>query len=248
MSMREWGRRLGAELDRVVVVSPHFDDAVLGCGHLLAAHPGSAVVTVMGGRPPAYPDPVSPWDAWGGFGAGDDVVAARRLEDEAALAVLGADHAWLDFADFQYLEPGTYTPEQVAEPLEAAIVGCAPAAVFFPFGLANPDHVLTHDATRLVRDRHPELAWFCYEDQGYKHIPGMLAWRVSSLFRAGLWPTPAVVGIVTDPEPKRRALACYASQIPALENDWAIDDALDAPVPEQYWRLAPPPPGWEGLR
>jgi hypothetical protein len=32
-----------------------------------------------------------------------------------------------------------------------------------------------------------------------------------------------------------------------LEAEWAISAKLAAPAPEQFWRLAPPPPGWEGL-
>ncbi len=56
-----------------------------------------------------------------------------------------------------------------------------PTAVFLPMGLANPDHVATHDAGALVALQRPDLAWFCYEDSGYKHIPGMLAWRVAEV-------------------------------------------------------------------
>ena len=91
------------------------------------------------------------------------------------------------------------------------------------------------------------VAWWCYEDNGYKHIPGMLAWRISTLFRHGLWPTP--VCPPTDPSETRKqaAIACYPTQLLALEDDWAIGAKLDAPAPEQFWRLAPPPPGWEGL-
>ena len=91
-------------LDRVVVVSPHFDDAALGAAHLLTSHPGSTVVTVLAGRPPVLPRPSSPSGTpLGGFVAGDDVVAARREEDRAAMASLGADPVWLEFADHQYL-------------------------------------------------------------------------------------------------------------------------------------------------
>ena len=92
-----------------------------------------------------------------------------------------------------------------------------------------------------------EPAWFCYEDMGYKHIPGLLAWRVAQLFRAGIWPTPQAPTIDQGEERKRRALAHYCSQLKALNTDWDLDEKLDAPAPEQLWRLAPPPAGWEGL-
>ncbi len=232
------------------MLSPHFDDAAMGAGEMLIRHAGSdtTVITVLGGRPPAYPDPPSPWDALGGFRSGDDVVAARREEDRAALAVLGADPVWLEFPDHQYLEPSDRpTPDDVAPALEAAIEGRRPTAVFIPMGLANPDHAMTHDAALMVRRRHPDWAWFAYEDHGYKHIPGMLAWRVSKLFRSGLWPTPALVPAAGDPDRKRKAIWCYASQIPPLEQDHALAERMDANVPEQFWRLAPPPRGWEGM-
>ena len=59
-----------------------------------------------------------------------------------------------------------------------------PTLVLAPFGLANPDHDVTHRACMLARERlGDDVSWWCYEDNGYKHIPGMLAWRVSSLFR-----------------------------------------------------------------
>lgn len=245
-----WGHVDPAELARIVVLSPHFDDAAMGAGQMLLRHANAdrAVITVLGGRPPAYPDPPSEWDALGGFRAGDDVVAIRREEDRAAMEVLGADAVWLEFPDHQYLEPAARpTPEIVAPVLEDAIASREPTAVFVPMGLANPDHVMTHDAALLVRERHPEWAWFAYEDQGYKHIPGILAWRVSKLFRSGLWPTPALVPLLADAELKRKALWCYTSQIGPLERDHALTERLDANVPEQFWRLAPPPQGWEGL-
>ena len=245
-----WGQVGSEELDRIVVLSPHFDDAAMGAGQMLIRHTGAAttVITVLGGRPPAYPDPPSEWDALGGFRAGDDVVAIRREEDRSAMAVLGADPVWLDFADHQYLaEPDRPKPEDVAPSLEAAILDKEPTAVFVPMGLANPDHVLTHDAALIVRARHQDWAWFAYEDHGYKHIPGLLAWRVSKLFRSGLWPTPALVPVSVDLELKRKAIWCYTSQIPPLERDHALTERLDANVPEQFWRLAPPPAGWEML-
>ncbi len=239
-----------------MVVSPHFDDAALGAAHLLTTYPGSTVITVLGGRPPAYPDEVTDWDAAGGFVTGDDVVGVRQEEDRAAMASLGAEPVWLDFPDHQYLAPADRpTPADVAPALPGGDRSARPSAVFLPMGLANPDHVLTHEPALLVRDRllagdsgyGPGPEWFCYEDAGYKHLPGLLAWRVSKLFRSGLWPTPAVVPVQPDMEAKRTAIMLYTSQVGPLERDHLLSERLAANMPEQYWRLSPPPPGWEGL-
>jgi LmbE family N-acetylglucosaminyl deacetylase len=247
--MREWGVVRLEELTRIVIVSPHLDDAVLGCSYLMARHPGATVVTVFAGRPAAYPDPTERWDALCGFVPGDEVHVARRAEDEAALDVLGAEHVWLDFVEHSYLERDRWVrPAGVVDELTAVIGGLEPTAVFAPFGLANPDHDCTHDAAMLVRDRlGPDISWFCYEDTGYKHIPGLLAWRISNLFRSGVWPTPAAVPVDVDHERKMRALGCYPSQLRALESDWQVSVKLAAPAPEQFWRLAPPPDGWGRL-
>jgi LmbE family N-acetylglucosaminyl deacetylase len=135
----------------------------------------------------------------------------------------------------------------VAPVLDEAIAAQAPTAVFVPMGLANPDHVMTHEAALIVRERHPDWGWFAYEDQGYKHVPGLLAWRVSKLFRSGLWPTPALVPVTAESDRKREAIWCYASQIAPLIQEHALAERVAANVPEQFWRLAPPPAGWEQM-
>jgi len=243
-----WGLVEPEQLARIAVVSPHFDDAVLGATDLLLTYPDSAVITVFGGWPPAYPPEPTSWDAAGGFEAGDDVVAVRRREDDEAMALLNAHAVRLEFADHQYLVPEERAAAaEVALALGEALVTLDPTAVFLPMGLANPDHVVAHEAGRLVRDRHPERTWFCYEDHGYKHLPGLLAWRVARLLRTGLWPTPAVVPVEPDMARKRQAISCYRSQLAPLERDHALSERLAANVPEQFWRLAPPPAGWERL-
>src|SRR5437867_9609878 len=153
---REHGAVLDRELDRLVCVSPHFDDAVLSAGQLLAAHPGSTVVTVFGGRPPRYPEKVTWWDALGGFADGDDVVGARRQEEREAMARLGATPVWLEVADHQSgfeIASG----EEIAGALEAVVADAAPWAVLIPLGLANPDHRRAHGAAMVVMARHPEF-------------------------------------------------------------------------------------------
>jgi LmbE family N-acetylglucosaminyl deacetylase len=247
-----WGALDDAAWRKIVVVSPHFDDAALGTAHLLTSYPGSTVITVLAGRPPSYPAEVTDWDAAGGFTIGDDVVGVRQEEDLAAMASMRADPVWLDFPDHQYLEVDKRpTPSDVAPTLRAAIETEAPSAVFLPMGLANPDHVLTHDAGLAARaslvEEGSDVLWFCYEDAGYKHLPGLMAWRIAKLFRSGLWPTPAVIPITPDMAAKRTAIYHYTSQIGPLERDHLLSERLDANIPEQFWRLNPPPPGWERL-
>jgi LmbE family N-acetylglucosaminyl deacetylase len=247
--MRSWGLAGERELDRVVIVSPHLDDAVLSCARFMAVHPGVTVVTVFAGNPAAYPEPMRLWDVQCGFGPADDVMEARRREDRAALALLDATPVHLDFIEHSY-NPGDQpvAPEVIAGGLVAALRELEPTLVLAPFGLANPDHDVTHRACMVARDEiDPSASWWCYEDNGYKHIPGMLAWRVSSLFRRRLWPTPVCPATDHHGDRKAAAVACYPSQLLALEDDWQIGAKLAAPAPEQFWRLAPPPAGWEGI-
>jgi LmbE family N-acetylglucosaminyl deacetylase len=176
----------------------------------------------------------------------------RRAEDRAALATFDAEAVWLDFVEHSYLPRDEWVrPTEVVDALESAVRAARPTAVFAPFGLANPDHDCTHDAAMLVRERMlgdaDAPAWFCYEDMGYQHIPGLLAWRVSKLFRGRVWPTPVAPPVDVDHARKLAAVACYPTQVAALDAEWGLSAKLAAPPPEQYWRLAPPPPGWEAL-
>jgi LmbE family N-acetylglucosaminyl deacetylase len=247
--MRGWGLPDAGVLDRVVIVSPHLDDAVLSCARFMSVHPGVTVVTVFAGNPDAYPQPMRTWDVQSGFGPGDDVMEARRSEDRAALALLDATPVHLGFVEHSY-NPGDrpVAPEVLADGLVGALTELEPTLVLAPFGLANPDHDVTHRACMLARDQlGTARSWWCYEDMGYKHIPGMLAWRVSALFRSGLWPTPVCPPVDHHGDRKAAAVACYPSQLLALEDDWQISAKLATPAPEQFWQLAPPPAGWERL-
>ena len=247
--MRSWGLAAPGELDRIVIVSPHLDDAVLGCGCFMSSHPGCTVVTLFAGNPLRYPEPMRLWDVQSGFEPGDDVMETRRQEDNAALVVLDASPVHLEFVEHTYNPDDTpVAPDVLAPTLAIALRELDPTLVLAPFGLANPDHDVTHRACMRVRDQFGDaVSWWCYEDMGYKHIPGMLAWRIARLFRQGVWPTPVCPPVDASIERKMRAVACYPTQLLALEDDWQVKAKLDAPAPEQYWRLEPPPDGWEGL-
>ena len=102
-----WGILPDGCLDRILLCSPHFDDAALGAAYLLFAHPGSTVVTVCGGRPAQYPDPPSEWDALGRLPGrrrcGRAAPRRRPRRDGRQLARLSV---WLEFVDHQYQTPG----------------------------------------------------------------------------------------------------------------------------------------------
>lgn len=244
--LRDFGKVRPGELERVVVLSPHLDDAVLGAAHLMATYPRATVVTVFAGGPAEYPDPMTWWDGLSGFGPGDDPLLARRAEDVSALGEVDADPVHLDFVEHQYFEgdrdESQFVP--IVDAVERAVRDARATSVFAPFGIANPDHAYVNDVALAVRARvGDDIGWFCYEDTGYKLVPGLLAWRISKLFLEALWPTPVAVATTRDEPRKERAMRCYASQIKSLGADWDLENAMLSP--EQYWRLAPPPAGWE---
>jgi LmbE family N-acetylglucosaminyl deacetylase len=166
----------------------------------------------------------------------------RRQEDRAALQVLSAAPLWLDFYDSQY-----HATPSLAELTDAfeSIVGTHDAAtVLFPAGLFHSDHVLVHNAMLNVRKHHPGKNWLMYEEASYRRIPGLLQRRMADLLREDIEATPVVFGIDNHNDSrddsrtarKRAAVACYASQLRALERT-VNDGYADVFAPERYWRL-----------
>ncbi|MGE3908913.1 MAG: PIG-L deacetylase family protein [Chloroflexota bacterium] len=229
----------------LVVISPHLDDAVLSCGDLLRDHPGAVVVTAFAGRPMAYP-PRTSWDERAGFEPGADVVAARRAEDGRALAELGASPRWLDFPDPQYgLRPHR---RELTDALKATLDDLSPDVVVAPLGIFHDDHALTGDAALDVLGQQTSACWLVYADAIYRNLPDLVNDRLRQLSEAGL--TLREVNASADPasDRKRRAVACYSSQVQALERSWK-GGVSDAFAPERYWQIVAPtvaasaPPG-----
>lgn len=218
----------------VVVISPHLDDAVLGCGQLLAMHPGSVAITALAG-PPARYETVTVWDAAAGFGPGDDVIAARRAEDRAALAILHARPIWLDFLDDQYGDSPSVA--RLARGLERAITATGLTTIYIPLGFFHNDHTLTHAAMLRVRGRHPSFAWFGYEEPNYRLVPRLQSERLRALRAAGITATPAGLSSDAGRDAKRAAVAEYRSQLRALTAP-GMPGMMDVFAAERYWRLS----------
>lgn len=87
-----------------VVLSPHFDDAVLSLGGLLAKEGGSSTVVTFFAGKPASPR-VTPWDLSSGFFNSDQAYQARYQENARALELLGISQEQtinLEHLDQQY--------------------------------------------------------------------------------------------------------------------------------------------------
>jgi LmbE family N-acetylglucosaminyl deacetylase len=233
-----WSRVQDKWLARPLVISPHLDDAVLSCGLFLAAHPGTVVVTALAGIPPDLP--VNGWDRRCGFRDGDNVMAARRKEDQLALAYVDAEPRWLDFCQRSHLAPDHQVdPAALAEAIGGVVDDVDPTAVAFPFGLGHPDHELTHAATMPVMAARPHLAWYCYEDLPYRILPGVLAARIRGFVEAGIRPTPAPVPLDPTHNRKLAAFLAYRSQAAPLDDDWGITQMITGATGEGWWRLLP---------
>lgn len=213
----------------LVVISPHLDDAVLSCAGLLAARPGSTVVTVFTARAPLQ-HPLTDWDRSCGFDNADAAMTCRLAEDREALGIMGAEGRALGFLDCQYTATADQDAPLITERLFHVLAGLAPASVAMPLGVFHCDHERVSDAALKIRDALPGVAWFGYEDVPHCQRPGVVQARLSQLHARGVTATP--VRLAVDAASKARAIAAYASQLKGLEST-----ALELAVHETYWRL-----------
>jgi LmbE family N-acetylglucosaminyl deacetylase len=232
-----------------LVLSPHFDDAVFSCGGMIRrlTTGGRRVVVVnVCAAPPA--GPLSPYAAtlhrrWGAAAGAERatapaMVAHRRTEDEAALALLGAEGVYLEVPDCIYrMGPdgrwlyqgddaifGAVVPGDEAT---AAVVGAALsrlAAVYRRTRLLAPLSAGHHVDHQLVRQAAEQLAAArglglrYYEDMPYAADDRAVA---QALGDAAAW-RPRVVRITPEHlAAKVAAMAAYASQISSFWPDEA---------------------------
>lgn len=222
------------DLGKLMILSPHLDDAVFACGELLARKTETLLLTLFAGMPPAAL-PLTDWDAASGFGSTAEAVMQRREEDRRALALLQATPVWLDFLDSQYGEPPPVL--RLAGAIATVLEREQPTSVMLPAGLYHADHILAHEAALMVRRDHPECNWLLYEDTVYRRIPSQLQQRLSELEQEGIAATPLAFDTHAQAERKRHAVQCYASQLRALTTPGRPGHG-DIYAPEGYWQLS----------
>jgi len=231
-----------------VILSPHLDDAVLSCWHLLCGPGEVSVINVFAGSPPAGAE-TSWWDRE--TGATDSVLRMeeRRAEDREAFAIAGRVAIDLDFLDDQYKPDGQSVQAVVAglrELIDPDVVVYAPAALG-----EHVDHEQVRSAAlemaaagqpvRLYADfphavRHGWPRWI----NGTKADNGVAEeWeqRLSGLGRAQ--PRADVHHLVAaERERKLRAVSAYRTQIPALQSAFGEVEGFPAFQHEVIWTLS----------
>ncbi len=182
-----------------IILSPHFDDAVLSCWHLLASAAEVVVVNVFAGEPPA--GTLGWWD--GLAGATDSVAAvrARVEEDRRALALVGRTAVNLPFLDGQYRQADR-APGAIVEALRA--VGVVGARLYAPAGLGynHRDHAAVRAAALALHAEGAEVE--LYADLPHATVLGWPRWVLDG-----------VSSTVADPVAERWASQLETTGIPA---------------------------------
>jgi len=177
----------GAE--RVVVLAPHMDDEVLGCGGTLARHVGAgAKVTVVFMTDGRYGGRVD--------NPSQTLTQIRKQEAKRAGDILGV-HT-LHFLDAEDGRLGT--DRVIVEGLRDILLAENPSIVYLPFFLdGHVDHRAANDVM-LSAVRGTTLNFEC---RGYEVTTPLMANRL--------------VRIDDTVAAKKRALGCYASQLAAVD-------------------------------
>ena len=182
-------RRCEPEKAKIIVLSPHMDDEVLGCGGTIARHVAAgsdvSVVFLTDGRlgGPADADP-------------SNVVTVRKEEARRAAQVLGVNKlTFLDAQDSR-LQFDTAVAGRLREVLERE----RPDIVYLPFFLErHPDHRAANGVL-LAATQPTKLDFEC---RGYEVWTAVLA--------------NCLVAIDATLELKRQALSCYPSQLAQMD-------------------------------
>lgn len=222
-----------------IYLSPHLDDVALSCGgqvfQATSAGERVLIVTLTAGDPPqaavsGYAQSLH--DRWALL---TDAVAARRAEDEAANAILGADTLHWSLPDCIYrYHPTTGAPLYVSDPdifgdlhsAELPLVATlreqmatlpAHRQLYVPLTIG---HHVDHQLTRLAAERaFSKTALAYYEDYPYAQKPGALA----AVIAAGdpTWQATTMPLTEAAIQAKIAAIAAFKSQFSTFFQDTA---------------------------
>lgn len=216
----------------MLLLSPHFDDVAFSCAGSLCQHIAAGqralVVTVFAG-PPASDLPlrpihrsILPQDDVSGSGL-HALWQQRRVEDDAAMDVLGCGRLHWEFPDAIFRPgidrwaqiwgreeaDGSGLLLQLAERLLALWQRCGQPVLFAPLGVGSHiDHLLCFAAAKQVAAAGAET-WY-YEELPYSLRPGVLDQRLAALGEG--WRAHDV-DVTAHMQKRVAAACCYRSQL-----------------------------------
>ena len=204
---------------RLVVVSPHLDDAVLSLGatiaHAVESGAKIEILTVFACAPDSNA-PTDEWDRKSGFATEGEAARQRRREDQTACEILGAASRWFDYGAESYERHGSM--QEVVSAVAAATAG-ADTVLVPGFPLAHADHaaltngLLSHGLTCRSVGMYAEQP---YSFDRSATPAGPIAAMPAARVHAGTltWQRACAAG--RHRQLKLRAVKEYVSQLPQL--------------------------------
>jgi LmbE family N-acetylglucosaminyl deacetylase len=238
-----------------VILSPHLDDAVLSCWHVLTQPGAVMVINVFAGVPTGLEEPAW-WDRFTGAADSGERVRERIDEDRRALSLAGRTPVNLDLLDEQYRDgqPPPSLTGRLREVIEPGALVYAPATF-----ADHADHRLVGAAALELRAQGCAVS--LYADLPHANARGWPEWvtgtsHSASKDEAGAFWDRCLAGTGIPPDdlaPKvhdldAEAYACklaavrmYTTQVAALSEyagrPLSEHDALGYEV---FWATAPP--------
>jgi LmbE family N-acetylglucosaminyl deacetylase len=191
--------------ERVLVIAPHPDDEVLGCGGVIARHSARGdrvqVVVVSRGAPDIFPP---------------EEVEGTRAELAAAHQLLGVEE--VHFLDFPAPRLSTLPGHALADRLTHLVREIQPRTVYAPhWGDLHSDHKAVYWASMVATRPNGESRLdrlLCYETLSETEWGGPSAENAFS---------PTVFVDITDfLSAKLQAMACYRSQLKEYPNSRSL--------------------------
>ncbi len=233
-----------------VILSPHLDDAVLSCWHVLAGPGEVSVINVYAGTPPPGSG-ASWWDRITGATDSATRMEERRAEDSEAFAIAGRSATHLDFLDEQY-EPAGQSVDAIVLALRELIA--RDSVVYAPAALGDHgDHERVRSAALALSASGQTVR--LYADHPHAVRRGWPTWITGADAQIGRdvvadWDERLdPVGLArTRPEihhldvaqqaRKLRAVSAYRTQVSALRSSFGEIEGFPAFPHEFVWSLS----------
>jgi LmbE family N-acetylglucosaminyl deacetylase len=244
-----------------IYLSPHLDDATLSCGGQIFQQSRAGqrvlVVTITAGDPPAAALSAYARSLQERWALESDAVAARRAEDYAANAILGADTLHWSVPDCIYrLDPVSQTPYYVSDvdifgavhPSEQSLVAQVAAQIeqlpphdqlYVPLAIGqHVDHVLTRAAAEAAVG---QARLYYYEDYPYAQQPGAVAAAIPP--SAAQWQSVTIPLTPAALQAKIEAILAFRSQLSTFWRDRAdlaaqVSSYAERVGGERLWHIA----------